>query len=418
MTNVFGYNPRSEVTNAVMGANAYGYAYDPIGNRTGAAVSSGGGQPDVTAYAANLLNQYTAISNGQSAISIPAYDADGNMLTNGPWAYTWDAENRLASACSNGVLFVMNAYDHRSRRIRKEVSVRESPSFEFQVSSFRTYLWDGWNIIRETVAIGNTQSAVTNYYTWGLDLSGSLQGAGGVGGLLAVTTCTTDNNQPVTCNTYFPCYDANGNVTGYVDTNGTVRARYEYSPFGGITAQSGDMADAFTHRFSTKPFDAETGLVVYQLRPYSPVLGRWLSRDPIGEAGGANAYVFGANNAIVNSDPFGLWHENTHYRNTRDWAKAVGVRDEGAESIGQDDNAVDSGSTSFWPWPFGDPTYHFNRASSGVDSRMMHYSTHSQDARRLCTWSGSSGQDDAVGASKQMGLALHPLQDWVAHGDF
>ena len=34
VTNVFGYNPRSEVTEALMGDDTYGYAYDPLGNRT------------------------------------------------------------------------------------------------------------------------------------------------------------------------------------------------------------------------------------------------------------------------------------------------------------------------------------------------------------------------------------------------
>jgi len=325
VTNLFGYYLPSEVTNAVMGENAYGYAYDLIGNRTGAAVSSGGGQPDVTAYAANLINQYTAISNGQSAISIPAYDADGNMtsyvaadaaggaVTN--FLY-WDAENRLVLV-SNSQFQVSNAYDHRSRRIRKEVLVFNETTSNFEPVTSNSYLWDDWNIIRETIS--GQGSSTTNYYTWGLDLSGTLQGvplrqgyggqAGGVGGLLAVTTCTTDNNQPVTYNTYFPCYDANGNVTGYVDTNGTVRAHYEYSPFGEITAQSGDMADAFTHRFSTKPFDAETGLVVYQLRPYSPPLGRWLSRDPIGEIKTAspNLYCMTFNDSLNGYDKFGLF---------------------------------------------------------------------------------------------------------------
>ena len=38
---------------------------------------------------------------------------------------------------------------------------------------------------RKQSAIGNGQTAVTNYYAWGLDLSGGLQGAGGVGGLAA-----------------------------------------------------------------------------------------------------------------------------------------------------------------------------------------------------------------------------------------
>jgi len=82
---------------------------------------------------------------------------------------------------------------------------------------------------------------------------------------------------------HFPMFDANGNVTEYVATNGTVVARYAYDAFGDTVAQSGDMADAFTHRFSTQPFDAETGSYYYGYRHYGPEWGRWFSRDPIEE---------------------------------------------------------------------------------------------------------------------------------------
>ena len=66
----------------------------------------------------------------------------------------------------------------------------------------------------------------TKTNTWGADLSGSMQGAGGVGGLLAVTDST---------GTYYPTYDGNGNVSEYLDTTGTFVAHYEYDPFGRIT---------------------------------------------------------------------------------------------------------------------------------------------------------------------------------------
>ena len=52
---------------------------------------------------------------------------------------------------------------------------------------------------------------------------------------------------------YLPTYDANGNVSEYVTTNGEVVAHYDYSPFGETLIESGDLASSFTHRFSTKP---------------------------------------------------------------------------------------------------------------------------------------------------------------------
>jgi RHS repeat-associated protein len=65
--------------------------------------------------------------------------------------------------------------------------------------------------------------------------------------------------------------------------SGTVRARYVYSPFGVTVEQSGDLADTFLFRFSTKPFHQATGLYKYQLRDYHPLFGKWLSRDPLGD---------------------------------------------------------------------------------------------------------------------------------------
>ena len=57
---------------------------------------------------------------------------------------------------------------------------------------------------------------------------------------------------------------------------------------------------------STKYFDNEIGLYDYGLRPYSPDLGRWLSRDPMGEEGGFNLYGFVYNDPLNSYDYLGL----------------------------------------------------------------------------------------------------------------
>ncbi len=155
-----------------------------------------------------------------------------------------------------------------------------------------TYVWDNWNIIRETT-IDNCQTVKPSNcqtdYVWGLDLDGTLQGAGGVGGLLAVVrsdcAATNSNLCPLTSNLYLPTYDANGNITEYVSNNGAVVAHYEYSPFGEPVVSSGELAASFTQRFSTKPFCTVTGFSEYQMRKYRVEIGRWMSRDPLFEAG-------------------------------------------------------------------------------------------------------------------------------------
>ena len=44
----------------------------------------------------------------------------------------------------------------------------------------------------------------------------------------------------------------------------------------------------------------------YGYRSYSPELGRWINRDPIGEQGGINIYSFVLNRSINTFDKFGL----------------------------------------------------------------------------------------------------------------
>lgn len=100
-------------------------------------------------------------------------------------------------------------------------------------------------------------------------------------------------------------YDGNGNVIDYVDSNGSSVAHYEYGPFGEIVASSGEKKDDFAHRFSSKPYEAETGILRYQLRDYIVELERWISRDPIGEKGGVHLYGFVGNETVGRWDYLG-----------------------------------------------------------------------------------------------------------------
>ncbi|MGI5870356.1 MAG: RHS repeat domain-containing protein [Kiritimatiellia bacterium] len=296
----FGYNARSEVTAASVQSNAFTYAYDHIGNHTASSVDS-----DTTTYTANNLNQYTFFSNLVQSCN-PVYDLDGNMLTNDVWSYTWDCENRLVSVSSNNVCVVSNAYDHMSRRVLKW-----TPSYT------TTFVYDGWLPILEIVA--SASEVATNAYIWGKDLSGSLQGAGGVGGLLAVWMNET---------WHFPFYDNNGNITAYVNEQGVIVAEYVYDAYGGAIAASGSMSDTFRHRFSTKYYDTEIGLYYYGYRFYSPSIHRWLNRDPIEEEGGRNLYAFCGNDGVNQWDFLGM---NRMLTGSLMFVKGKSVRQEGFE---------------------------------------------------------------------------------------
>ena len=76
------------------------------------------------------------------------------------------------------------------------------------------------------IDVATDSNTVAKTYTWGLDLSGSLQGAGGVGGLLSVTEYNATGND-----TYYPTYDANGNVSGMSMTVVRLKQTMDISPF-------------------------------------------------------------------------------------------------------------------------------------------------------------------------------------------
>jgi len=223
------------------------------------------------------------------------YDADGNLTNDGRWWYTWDAENRLIGLTVNtnaGPQYQLTfGYDSQGRRIQKSVVSNSVPLATIN------YLYDGWNLIAEVASGG---SLIRNY-VWGTDLSGSAQGAGGVGGLLEVTyhgSATTNA---------FVAYDGNGNVAALVNAgDGTLLANYDYGPFGEVIRASGPMAKLNPFTFQTEYYDWETDKYYWKNRFYDPSPGRWLSRDPAEESGGLNLYGFVGNDPVKFIDPYGF----------------------------------------------------------------------------------------------------------------
>ena len=234
------------------------------------------------------------------------YDLDGNLTQDSLWKYTWDGENRLVGvesvtpdvpvAARKKLVF---GYDGGCRRISKKVYLWDAQANAYATTPATEshFLYDGWNLVAELDASNN----VTRSYLWGLDLSGSPQGAGGVGGLIAITTTGANSG------TYFTAFDGNGNVTDLMNSaDGNSVAQYEYGPFGEPVRVSGIMAGVNPFRFSTKYTDDEDGVVCYLHRYYRNSTGRWLSRDPIEERGGFNLYVFTLNSPLNFLDILGF----------------------------------------------------------------------------------------------------------------
>lgn len=259
------------------------FTYDSKDQRGTEVVTNGLSSPALSdrlvTYDYNKVNQLISSTNPGKTYS---YDADGNM-TKGytPDGYqfsaTYDGENRLktvtytdsASVVHNSA-FEYNANDFLTSQIVDGVSKR--------------FVRTGYTLLQER----DSANTVTRAPVW------DPQAPGGIGGLLEL-------NQ--SGQRYYPFYDGKSNVTGLLDANQNVVANYTYDPFGLPVAKSGTVEQPY--RFSTKMYDEKTGLSYYGYRFYSPILGRWINRDPMGENGGINLYDYSNGNPVNFIDPDG-----------------------------------------------------------------------------------------------------------------
>jgi RHS repeat-associated protein len=275
------------------------------------------------------------IDDGTTSTTLPAflraapemktYDEDGNLLSDGRWVYTYDAENRLIEMYTRGApgdpIFTSGTqaqqdaatavwtsgverqrltfeYDYLHRRVRK---VNHEWTTDWSAVTERRFIYNGWNPIAEYWGAYNADNLVTTharYSFWGLDITGSLTGAAGIGGLLMMHE---------SAGTYLPVFDQLGNVHAMLHTvNGTVSAAYEYDAYGNSIRSSGSTAADNPYRSATKYTDAETALVYYGRRYYDPKDGRFVGRDPISEQGGINLYAYVTNGPVNSWDYLGM----------------------------------------------------------------------------------------------------------------
>jgi RHS repeat-associated protein len=260
------YNDRSEVVGAESSLAAtydYGFSFDPIGNRL-TSTSKETGTPVTRNYTSNNLNQYTAVDNPSVA---PSYDDDGNMtalpISSGTWDCSWNAENRLI-VMEKAEKRLEFAYDYMGRRVEKKTFTGSSGNWT--LATHLRFVYDGYLQIEELDGMDSNALLKKRYWT----------GVEGYDRLISETHVSTGN-------TYYVMTDANKNLTEYLTNAGALAGHYGYSPFGQITQVSGALSDQFDFRFSSEFFEQETGLVYYNYRYYSPEIGRWLGREPLGD---------------------------------------------------------------------------------------------------------------------------------------
>ena len=274
----YGYNARSELTSAVASIDTgyrYAYDFDDIGNRES---SSERGTNSV--YTANILNQYTSISNSLSTFQPstfqPVYDDDGNQTliktATGIWSVTYNGENRPIH-WSNGSTNIVMSFDRMGRRVTKNPQrfiydgYLQIANFEHSTSNveLQTFIWDPTEPVATRPLVWN-RSGTSSFYT----------------------------------------HDGNKNVSEAVSENGQIAAHYECEPFGAVSSQYGESASSNPWRFSCEYAEDDTALVYYNSRHYESICGRWISRDLIEESGGVNLYSFCVNAAILRQDRLGF----------------------------------------------------------------------------------------------------------------
>ena len=93
-----------------------------------------------------------------------------------------------------------------------------------------------------------------------------------------------------------------GSIRAVAESDGSISMQYDYSPWGEQSVISGNNpADfGFTGHYTG------VGPTLAPYRLYNPQLGRWISRDPIGEQGGINLYGYVGNDPVNLVDPYGL----------------------------------------------------------------------------------------------------------------
>jgi len=310
LTGTYTYDSGDRLTSATtatvgVAPGSYNYDYDFGGNRTLDEVAPG-------THSFNSVNQtqdpgYT-------------YDLNGNLTSDGVRSYFWDAANRLVAIESPprrgfelsgvrplptptpteppiGVVvppvqptptptvlvrseFSYDGLGRRARIIEKQAGgVDEKGNPVWTALSDRRYIWNGYTVAEERDG-ANPMMVTKRFYSEGEQINGA---------------------------TYYYTRDHLGSIREMTDATGALRSQYEYDPYGNRTKLSGDVdADfGFTGHYHHTP----SGLNLALYRAYSPKLGRWLSRDPIGEMGpdGPNLYGYVRNNPINLVDPLGEW---------------------------------------------------------------------------------------------------------------
>lgn len=241
-----------------------------------AAVTAGDNTVTVEAIDENgntTTNQYNVTVTGSGSNTL-VYDANGNLTSDGARSFEWDPLNRLTAVTSgpHRSEFTYNGLSQRVKIVEKDNGT---------VISTKQFVWcPGYAQPSEERDASN--NVTKRYYPQGMQIGST---------------------------NYYYTKDHLGSIRELTDGSGSIHARYDYDPYGRLTKMSGDLDSDFTYAGYYNHL--ASGLYATLNRFYDPGLARWISRDPIAEAGGANLYGYVANNPVNWVDPLGLDYTQT-----------------------------------------------------------------------------------------------------------
>ena len=221
------------------------------------------------------------------------YDANGNIIQDNIYNYSYDEENRLTQIQRRAGLAIVGQYiyDALSRR----VNIVASPAF---VGTTNRYFYDGGRIVEERKS--NGPNVITyvygNYVDEVLTMSQSLLGQ-----------------------TYYYHPNALWSVQALTDQTGAVEERYTYDAYGAVTVLDATFTPQAMNAWGTphspvlnkflftgRELDEESGLYFYRARHYDANKGRFLERDPLEYQDSMNLYQYVGDNPANQLDPMGL----------------------------------------------------------------------------------------------------------------
>ena len=356
------------------------YAYDSVGNRTSSHLSA--------SYGYQPFNRLTNTSTAMFT-----YDSNGNMLSKtdsiGMTQYSWDFENRLKQVTLPNGNTVAYRYDALGRRIQRTPSAGVSTNF----------IYDGQDVVKDS----NSDGSTVDY------LNGP-----GIDNKLRLTDSRLISTGPL----YF-LQDQLGSTTALTNSLGVVTSQMNYDAFGNPTTG----ANLTRYTYTGREFDSDAGLYYYRARWYDPKVGRFISEDPIGLAGGINQFAYVGNNPQNGIDPSGLYDIDVHYYLTYYLARMTGCfGDWEARQIAEGDQHSDEDADKKPGWGnkvvsmMGQPVIIPDFDQQKRNGAFHAFGTPAQNARRAAELlsQASRGGGNLFG----FGTYLHFLQDSYSHKYF